>query len=174
MKLANRIFFLYSVQLNWGAEVEILTSLLFTLIVLFFLASYLNYCTAWMMEWLRLSSALTSCDLYEVKGLNTEALRGLQGIRGIIAVIAPGVWVSEVRWAWGVSSKRLWLEIKIKEKSLFCQSSKSRVPQSWRWQFHEPGCWCFLPTGGRSRTWEIRTSAEEKRSFDQRQPFTET
>lgn len=46
MKLANRIFFLYSVQLNWGAEVEILTSLLFTLIVLFFLASYLNYCTA--------------------------------------------------------------------------------------------------------------------------------
>lgn len=50
-----------------------------------------------MMEWLRLSSALTSCDLYEVKGLNTEALRGLQGIRGIIAVIAPGVWVSEVR-----------------------------------------------------------------------------
>lgn len=39
--------------------------------------------------------------------MNTEALRGLQGIRGIIAVFAPDVWVPGGGHATKASSKRV-------------------------------------------------------------------
>lgn len=63
-----------------------------------------------------------------MKGLNTEALRGLQGIRGIIALIVPGVWVSEVSVMRVFQTVRIGNQIK--EKSWLCFVNAPRAGSS--------------------------------------------
>lgn len=82
-----------------------------------------------------MSSVLTRFDLC-VRSLNTEALGGLQGLRGVIAVIAPRVWVSggadptEVRMRRVVQTVRDGNLNKGKLLAVFCHKGTEKAPRA--------------------------------------------